>query len=83
MAHFLSLRYIDGPFVIIGTSMGLKFSINGTAIVDISSLELVQIAQTLQNETSMTDRVLRGKVFGTPTPNCPVIFCPDSDRTEK
>ena len=29
-------RYIDGPFFIIGTSMGRKFSITGTAIVDIS-----------------------------------------------
>ena len=36
MGHFLSLRYIDGPFFIIGTSMGRKFSITGTAIVDIS-----------------------------------------------
>ena len=36
MGHFLSLRYIDGPFFITGTSMGRKFSITGTAIVDIS-----------------------------------------------
>ena len=28
-------------------------------------------------------RVLRGKVFGTPTPYCPVNFCPDPNRTEK
>ena len=28
-------------------------------------------------------RVLRGKVFGTPNRYCPVIFCPDPDRTEK
>ena len=32
---------------------------------------------------STCSRVLRGKVFGTPTPYCPVIFCPDPDRTEK
>ena len=57
MGHILLLRYIDGPFFIIGTSMGRKFSITGTAIVDISfsPIELVQIAQTLQNEMSMTD----------------------------
>ena len=30
-----------------------------------------------------SNRVLRGKVFGTPTLYCPVIFCPDPDRTEK
>ena len=28
-------------------------------------------------------RVLRGKVFGTPNRYCPVIFCPDKERTEK
>ena len=33
--------------------------------------------------SSVRNRVLRGKVFGTPTPYCPVIFFPDPDRTEK
>ena len=28
-------------------------------------------------------RVLRGKDFDTPTPLCPVIFCPNPDRTQK
>ena len=39
-------------------------------------------AKSEQNRMVRT-RVLRGKVFGTPTPYCPVIFCPDPDRTEK